>query len=236
MERIELLSSGISKDVWSCPDPDSTILVFKDTASAFWGIKLALIAGKGELNNRISAALFTLLEKEGIRTHFIKAIDANSQFCKKVDVLPIRAIVRNVATGSIVQRIGIAKGHRFNPTVIEFNIKNSTLDDPFVTPEEIVALGICSESEIMQIRELALRVNAILTAKFAEAEIDLVDLKLEFGKDGDGETVLADELTPDTFRLWDKVTGESLDKDRFRLDMGEITWAYQQVLQRISSL
>ncbi|GCD09070.1 phosphoribosylaminoimidazolesuccinocarboxamide synthase [Clostridium tagluense] len=228
-----LLYEGKAKIIYSTDNKDEIRVYYKDDATAFNGIKKAQIENKGILNNSITTALFQLLEKKGIRTHFIKKISDREQLCKKVEIIPLEVIVRNVAAGSMAKRYGIEEGTKLKTTVFELSYKNDELGDPLINDYHAVAMGLATFEELLEIYHLASEINDILKAIFLEKDINLIDFKLEFGR-FNGEILLADEISPDTCRFWDVKTGEKLDKDRFRRDLGNVTEAYVEILNRIS--
>lgn len=229
----ELLYEGKAKKVFATDQPNRVIIHYKDDATAFNGVKKASITNKGILNNRITEILFTKLEDQGIPTHFIERLDDRSQLCKKVDIVPLEFIVRNVIAGSMAKRLRITEGTPSPNTIYEICYKKDELGDPLINDHHAVALGLCTYEELNRMYELTAKINTILSEVFAQENILLVDFKIEFGKTEDGTIVLADEISPDTCRLWDKDTLEKLDKDRFRRDLGSIEEAYIEILKRI---
>ena len=234
MENSVLLYEGKAKKIFSTDKADEVIVYYKDDATAFNGIKKAQIENKGILNNSITTMLFELLEKKGIKTHFIKKIDERQQLCKKVEIIPLEVIVRNVAAGSMAKRYGIAEGTELKTTVLELSYKNDELGDPLINDYHAVAMGLATFEELLEIYHLASEINDILKEVFLKKDINLIDFKLEFGR-FNGEILLADEISPDTCRFWDVKTGEKLDKDRFRRDLGNVTQAYEEILSRINT-
>lgn len=234
MENSVLLYEGKAKKIFSTDKVDEVIVYYKDDATAFNGIKKAQIENKGILNNSITTMLFELLEKKGIKTHFIKKIDERQQLCKKVEIIPLEVIVRNVAAGSMAKRYGIAEGTELKTTVLELSYKNDELGDPLINDYHAVAMGLATFEELLEIYHLASEINDILKEVFLKKDINLIDFKLEFGR-FNGEILLADEISPDTCRFWDVKTGEKLDKDRFRRDLGNVTQAYEEILSRINT-
>ena len=234
MENLVLLYEGKAKKIYSTAKKDEVIVYYKDDATAFNGIKKAQIENKGILNNSITSMLFELLEKKGIKTHFIKKIDDRSQLCKKVEIVPLEVIVRNVAAGSMAKRYGIAEGTKLKTTVLELSYKNDELGDPLINDYHAVAMGLTTFEELLEIYDIASEINDILREVFLKQDINLIDFKLEFGR-FNGEVLLADEISPDTCRFWDVKTGEKLDKDRFRRDLGNVTEAYEEILSRINT-
>lgn len=206
---------------------------YKDSATAFNGEKKAEITGKGRLNNEITSLLFLKLKEKGIDSHFIKRISETEQLVKKVSIIPLEVVVRNVAAGSFSKRLGIEEGRPLSAPIVEFYLKDDSLGDPLVTVDHIRELKVATAEEIEILREKALKVDAVLSSFFAELGIRLIDFKLEFGKDAQGQILLADEISPDTCRLWDQQTNEKLDKDVFRRDLGSLTEAYETILKRL---
>ena len=234
MEKRELLYEGKAKKLFLTDDADLVISEFKDDLTAFNGEKKSSEAGKGALNNKISTELFQLLEKSGIPTHFVKMIDDNHMLHKKVDVILIEVIVRNIATGSLSRNLGIEDGTLLPFTLVEFDYKNDALGDPKLNDQHALILGLVEyQDELDKIRRMARQVNDILQPYFEEKGLNLVDFKLEFGKDANGNIILVDEISPDNCRFWDIESGEKMDKDRFRQGLGGLTVAYEEVLNRI---
>ncbi|MDI3538723.1 MAG: phosphoribosylaminoimidazole-succinocarboxamide synthase [Bacillota bacterium] len=234
MEKREQLYEGKAKIVYRTDDPERYIVYFKDDATAFNGLKKGTISGKGELNNRISAHFFALLEEHGIPTHFEKLLSPREMLVKKVTILPIEVVVRNIAAGSLAKRLGLAEGTPMRRPVLEFYLKSDELGDPMINEYHIYALNLASEEELRILADYAFKINAILSAYLAERKLELVDFKLEFGRTAEGEIILADEISPDTCRFWDAETKEKLDKDRFRRDLGSVEEAYQEIWRRLS--
>ena len=232
MEKKEMLYEGKAKKIFRCGDEDKVIVYYKDDATAFNGEKKGQIDSKGELNNIITSKLFTLLEKEGIPTHFIKRLNEREQLCRKVEIVPIEVITRNVAAGSMAKRLGLQEGYELKNTVYEICYKNDDLGDPLINDYHAVAIGLTTFDELDKIYEITRKVNRILKEFFIKENIKLIDFKLEFGR-FNGEILLADEISPDTCRFWDGTTNEKLDKDRFRRDMGSVREAYEEILNRI---
>ena len=234
MEKKELLYEGKAKRLYLTEDDNLVISEFKDDLTAFNGEKKSSEAGKGALNNKISTELFKLLENNGIPTHFVKMLDDNHMLHKKVDVIMIEVIVRNIATGSLSRNLGIEDGKVLPFTLVEFDYKNDALGDPKLNDQHALILGLVEyQDELDKLRRMARQVNDILKPYFAEKGLNLVDFKLEFGKDKDGNIILVDEISPDNCRFWDVESGEKMDKDRFRQGLGGLTVAYEQVLNRI---
>jgi phosphoribosylaminoimidazole-succinocarboxamide synthase len=229
----ELLYEGKAKKVFTTENDNEVIIYYKDDATAFNGVKKAKISNKGKLNNQITEILFKKLSEKGIPNHFIKRLDERSQLCKKVDIIPLEMIVRNYIAGSMAKRLRIKEGTKPKNTIYEICYKNDELGDPLINDHHAVAIGICTYEELHKMYALTESINQILTNIFDQEGIILVDFKIEFGKTKDGTIVLADEISPDTARLWDKETLEKLDKDRFRRDLGSIEEAYIEILNRI---
>ena len=233
MTKKEQLYEGKAKKVFATEDPSLLIVSYKDDATAFNGLKKGTIEGKGVINNRMSNALMRLLEKKGIPTHYVKELSDRDTLVKKVSIVPLEVIVRNIAAGSFSKRYGVEEGLQFSSPTIEFSYKNDALGDPLINEYHIAAIGLADASEIYTIKKLAFAVNEQLKAFWASCGVTLVDFKLEFGKLADGSIVLADEISPDTCRLWDSATGEKLDKDRFRRDLGGVEDAYREIMKRL---
>ena len=236
MNRRRRIYEGKAKILYEGPEPGTLIAHFKDDATAFNNKKHEVIDGKGVLNNRISEFIFTALNDIGIQTHFIKRLNMREQLIKECEIIPLEVIVRNVAAGSIAKRLGIEEGTQLPRSVIEFCYKNDSLDDPMVTEEHITAFGWASPQEIDDIMALAIRINDFLCGMFRAAGIRLVDFKIECGRYFEGDTmrvILADEISPDSCRLWDIESNDKMDKDRFRRDMGGMIEAYQEVAKRL---
>lgn len=233
MKKTELLYEGKAKKVYATDDANVVLVDYKDDATAFNGLKKGTIAGKGVINNRVTNFLMKLLEENGIPTHYIKEISDRETLVKKVDIVPLEVIVRNIAAGSLSKRLGIAEGTKLASTVLEYCYKDDALGDPMVNEYHILAMGWTDKRTLDQIAAYALRINEVLSAFLAKSCIELIDFKLEFGKTSTGELVLADEISPDTCRFWDSRTGEKLDKDRFRRDLGGVEDAYAEILRRL---
>ena len=234
MEKLEMLYEGKAKQIYRTNKEDEVIVYYKDDATAFNGEKKGQIHDKGVMNNNITSILFEQLEAQGIKTHFIKKLNDREQLCKKVEIIPLEVIVRNVAAGSMAKRLGLEEGYKLKTTVFEFSYKDDELGDPLINSYHAVAIGAATFEEIDTILEMTGKINNILKDAFAKENINLIDFKIEFGKTADGEIVLADEISPDTCRFWDATTGEKLDKDRFRRDLGNVEDAYIEILKRIS--
>ncbi len=235
MEKQELLYEGKAKKVYATKDPELLIVSYKDDATAFNGLKKGTIAGKGAINNRMSNLLMARLEKEGIPTHFVEELNDRETLVKRVSIVPLEVIVRNIAAGSFSKRYGVEEGAVFDRPTFELSYKNDGLGDPLLNDDHAAALGLASREELALIRNYALTVNGLLQKIWADCGVTLVDFKLEFGRLGDGTIVLADEISPDTCRLWDAATHEKLDKDRFRRDLGGVEEAYVRVMERLTN-
>ena len=229
----ELLYEGKAKQIYSTANPDEVIIYYKDDATAGNGAKKAQFEDKGRLNSEISRMIYMDLMKNGIKTHLIKSVNQREQLCHKVDIILLEAIVRNIAAGSLVKRIGLEEGKKLNPPILEFCYKADAFNDPLINDDHAVALGLATHEELDFIRGEMRKINDYLKALWLEVGIDLVDFKIEFGRMKDGTIVLADEISPDTCRLWDSKTGEKLDKDRFRQDMGGVIEAYEEIHRRL---
>ena len=236
MEQLEMLYEGKAKQVFRTDDPEKIIIRYKDAATAFNNIKKATIENKGVLNNAISTILFKELEKAGVKTHYIATVNDRDQLCRRVSIIPLEVIVRNVIAGSMAQRLGIEEGTQPSNTIFDICYKRDELGDPLINDHHAVALGVVTYGELDRIYRMAGQINEILKALFARMNIKLVDFKIEFGRTSDGEIVLADEVSPDTCRLWDMTTNERLDKDRFRRDLGRVREAYEEILARLKKI
>ncbi len=234
MEKQELLYEGKAKKVYATQDPHLLIVSYKDDATAFNGLKKGTIQGKGAINNQMSNLLMARLEKEGIPTHLVEELNSRETLVKKVSIVPLEVIVRNIAAGSFSKRYGVEEGMVFDAPTLEFSYKNDSLGDPLLNDDHALALGLASREELTLIRTYALAVNRLLQETWRVCGITLVDFKVEFGRLEDGTIVLADEISPDTCRLWDASTQEKLDKDRFRRDLGGVEEAYIQVMERLT--
>ncbi|WP_206831759.1 phosphoribosylaminoimidazolesuccinocarboxamide synthase [Alicyclobacillus fructus] len=228
-----LLYEGKAKKVFATSDPAVVRVLYKDDATAFNGEKRGTIAGKGAINNQVSNLLFRYLEEHGVPTHFVEEVSERETLVRKVEIIPLEVVVRNLAAGSFAKRFGIEEGTPLERPLVEFYYKNDALGDPLVTDDHALLLHLATEDDLAKLRRLALAVNDLLTRRFREAGLLLVDFKLEFGRLPSGEIVLADEISPDTCRLWDERTREKLDKDRFRRDLGGVEEAYQEVFARL---
>ncbi len=233
MERTKQLYEGKAKKVFATTDPEKCIVSYKDDATAFNGLKRGTIQGKGAINNRVTNHLMRMLEKSGIPTHLVEEINDRETIVKKVSIVPLEVIVRNIAAGSLSKRLGIPEGTKMKKTVLEFCDKDDELGDPMVNEYHILAMEYATADELKLISEYSMKINQLLTDHLKDLGIELIDFKLEFGKTSDGEIVLADEISPDTCRFWDSKTGEKLDKDRFRRDLGNVEDAYQEVMKRL---
>ncbi len=235
MTKMEQLYEGKAKKVFATEDPELLIVSYKDDATAFNGVKRGTIRGKGVINNRMSNALMRLLEKKGIPTHYVEELSERDTLVRKVKIVPLEVIVRNISAGSFAKNYGVEEGIVFDAPTIEFSYKNDALGDPLINGYHALALKLATEKELELIREYAFRVNEELKKFWLSCGVTLVDFKLEFGRLADGTIVLADEISPDTCRLWDSETGKKLDKDRFRRDLGGVEDAYQEIMQRLEN-
>ena len=233
MEKTTQLYEGKAKKVFATNDPDLVIVSYKDDATALDGLKKGTIAGKGVINNKMSNYLCRLLEKHGVPTHFVEEINDRETVVKKVSIVPLEVIIRNISAGSFAKRYGVKEGIVFAEPTIEFSYKNDDLHDPLINSYHALALGLATKKEIEEIKAMAFKVNDILKEYFLSLNVKLVDFKLEFGRLKDGTIVLADEISPDTCRFWDADTNEKLDKDRFRRDMGGVEDAYNEMMKRV---
>ena len=232
MEKKELLYEGKAKKVYTTENPDVLIVDYKDDATAFNGVKKGTIVGKGVVNNRMTNHIFKMLEEKGIPTHFIEELSDRETAVKKVEIVPLEVIVRNVAAGSFSKKLGIEEGFRLLSPTLEFSYKNDELGDPMINDYYAVAIGAATREEIDKITELVFKINEILVDYFKSIKVDLIDFKVEFGR-YKGQIILADEISPDTCRFWDSETHEKLDKDRFRRDLGHVEDAYEEIYRRI---
>lgn len=235
MQQLDLFYEGKAKKIYHTDDPDLIIIHFKDDASAFNGIKKARIKNKGIINNEISEIIFQELAKENISSHFIKRLNDRDMLAKKLDIIPLEIVVRNVISGSMAKRLNLKEGEVINNTIYELCLKNDKLGDPLLNRHHAVALHLATYEDLDKMMEETIKINKALKKLFDSVNITLVDFKIEFGKDKDGNIILADEISPDSCRLWDKTTKEILDKDRFRRDLGDVIQAYQQVLERLKN-
>jgi phosphoribosylaminoimidazole-succinocarboxamide synthase len=227
-----LLYEGKAKKIFSTGDPDQVLQYFKDDATAFNAQKRGTIVEKGIINNKVSERLFRLLEQNGVPTHFVERKSDREMLTKKVAIVPVEVVVRNVVAGSLAKRLGLKEGEAIQPAIVEWYYKNDSLGDPLISDEHVRLLKLATPEQLTEIKRLALKVNSLLQPFFAERKMILVDFKLEFGVHN-GQLILADEISPDTCRFWDAGTKESMDKDRFRKDLGKIEEAYQEVLRRV---
>jgi phosphoribosylaminoimidazole-succinocarboxamide synthase len=233
MKKEAQLYEGKAKKVYATEDPGYVIVSYKDDATAFNGLKKGTIAGKGAVNNRVSNYLMQVLEKEGVPTHFVEELNERETLVRKVKIVPLEVIVRNISAGSFAKRYGVEEGIVFDEPTIEISYKNDELGDPLLNEYHALALKLATKDELDTIKRLAFKINEVLKAFFKAVNVDLVDFKLEFGKTADGTIVLADEISPDTCRFWDSTTHEKLDKDRFRRDLGNVEDAYAEMMKRI---
>lgn len=233
MEKTTQLYEGKAKKVYATNDPDLVIVSYKDDATALDGLKKGTISGKGVINNRMSNYLCRLLEKHGVPTHFVEELNDRETVVKKVSIVPLEVIIRNISAGSFAKRYGVEEGIVFSEPTIEFSYKNDDLHDPLINSYHALALGLATKKEIEEIKAMAFKINNILKEYFLSLNVKLVDFKLEFGRLKDGTIVLADEISPDTCRFWDADTNEKLDKDRFRRDMGGVEDAYNEMMKRV---
>ena len=233
MEKKVQLYEGKAKKVFATDDANLVIVDYKDDATAFNGEKKGTITGKGVINNVMSNHMFQLLEQQGVPTHFVEQLSERETLVKKVSIVPLEVIIRNISAGSFAKRFGVEEGIVFDEPTIEFSYKNDELGDPLMNAYHAIALKAATREEIETIKAMAFKVNEVMKQYFDTLNVILVDFKLEFGKTADGKIVLADEISPDTCRLWDKTTKEKLDKDRFRRDMGGVEEAYQEIMKRV---
>lgn len=234
LQKREMFYEGKAKKLYTTSDPDLVIQYFKDDATAFNAKKRGTIEDKGVMNNRMSELFFTLLERAGVRTHFVRRLDDREMLCKRLDIVPVETVVRNIVAGSMAKRLGREEGQSLKQPVVEYYYKSDPLDDPLIYPEHAIEFGWATASEIERIKSLALKVNEVLKQFLDERGVLLVDFKLEFGRHK-GEMLLGDEICPDTCRFWDKQTRQKLDKDRFRRDLGGVEEAYHEMLRRVES-
>ena len=237
MEKLDLLYEGKGKKLYATDNDLQIISEFKDDLTAFNALKKGNEKGKGSLNCQISTIAFNLLEQNGIKTHFIKSLDENSMLCKRVKIIPLEVVVRNVATGSLTKRLGITEGKTLDFPIVEFYYKNDELNDPLVNDEHCKIMGIIDSDETADfLKTTARKINSVLVEFFAKANLRLIDFKVEFGRDESGAILLADEISPDGCRLWDKDSNKKMDKDIFRQSLGNVSEAYKEVLARIQSV
>ena len=233
MKELELLYEGKSKQIYKTDSDDRVVIRFKDDTSAFYDIKRAIIEQKGRITCDISSMVLDYLNRHNINTHFIERVDDNGQLCRVVEHIPVEVIVRNVVAGSMAKRLGLEEGIVPQNTIFDLCLRRSDLGDPLINDHHAVALGLLSYEDLVKIYEMSASINNALVELYAKAGITVVDFKIEFGRATDGSLILADELSPDTCRLWDKVTGERMDKDRFRRDLGRVRETYEEVAQRL---
>jgi phosphoribosylaminoimidazole-succinocarboxamide synthase len=233
MKKLNQMYEGKAKKVFATDEADKVIVDYKDAATAFNGLKKGTISGKGAINNRVSNHLMRMLEKNGIPTHLIEEISDRETVVKKVSIVPLEVIVRNIAAGSLAARLGLPEGTKLKKTVLEYCYKDDELGDPMVNDYHIAAMGWATDAEVKLIADYSFKINELLSAYLKDLNIELIDFKLEFGKTADGTIVLADEISPDTCRFWDATTHEKLDKDRFRRDLGGVEDAYQEIMKRL---
>lgn len=233
MNKGQLLYEGKAKRLYQTEDSEILFVEYKDSATAFNGEKKAEIAGKGNLNNKITTVIFEKLQANGIASHFVKRLSDNEQLVRKVDIIPIEVVTRNIAAGSLAKRLGFDEGTALKRPIVEFYYKDDALGDPFITTEHIDVLNLATPEEVQALYDKALQVNEVLRPIFAEVGVTLVDFKLEFGRDNEGNVLLADEISPDTCRLWDAETNQKLDKDVFRRDLGSLTEVYEIILKKL---
>ena len=233
MKKLEQLYEGKAKKVFATDDPDIVIVDYKDDATAFNGLKKGTIAGKGVINNKMSNMMFRIMEQHGIPTHFVEELSDRETAVKKVQIVPLEVIIRNTAAGSFSKRYGVPEGKKLPVTVFEFSYKNDDLGDPLINDYHALAMELATPEEIETIKRMAFKVNDVMKEFFASLNIDLIDFKLEFGR-FKGQILLAEEISPDTCRFWDMTTGEKLDKDRFRRDLGGVEDAYKEVFARLT--
>ncbi|MBP3439651.1 MAG: phosphoribosylaminoimidazolesuccinocarboxamide synthase [Tidjanibacter sp.] len=236
MKQLDMLYEGKAKQVFATDQEGQVIIHYKDAATAFNNIKKATIENKGVLNNKISTIVFHQLQAAGIPTHYIETLNERDQLCLQVSIIPLEVIVRNVIAGSMAKRLGIEEGTPAPNTIYEICYKDDALGDPLINDHHAVALGAATYEELAEIYDLTARINKVLIEMFSQVNIRLVDFKIEFGKTADGKIVLADEISPDTCRLWDATTNEKLDKDRFRRDMGKVIEAYEEINARLNTI
>ena len=233
-KQLEMMYEGKAKQVFATDDPTLAVIHYKDDATAFNGLKKGTIVGKGVVNNLVSNHLFKMLEANGVKTHLVEQLNERDSVVRRVSIVPIEVIVRNIAAGSLSKRLGLPEGTKLKTTVLEYCYKNDDLGDPMVNNYHILAAGFATQEEIDKISSMALKVNELMLEFFKSIGVDLIDFKIEFGL-YDGEVILADEISPDTCRLWDVKTGEKMDKDRFRRDLGNVEETYAEVLKRVKN-
>lgn len=237
MQKGELIFRGNEKQIYATDDPDQVIFRYTDVTVCFNNVKRARFQGKGALDNRISAILMDYLNRNGVETHFIERLSADEQLCRKIEIIPLQVVVRNRIAGSAAARLGVEEGYRNPNTVLELRYNNDNLQDPFINRDLAVALGLATYMELDTMYQMSRAANTLLEELFLKAGIELVDVKIEFGRASDnGSIIISDEISPDTCRLWDKETGERLDKDRFRLDLSDVVSSYRTVLERLENI
>ena len=236
MTKKELILKGKEKMVYATDDPDKVIIRFKDVICAYNNIKRARFEGKGKLNNKISAMLLGYLASNGIATHFIEITDEREQLCRKIEIIPIEVVVHNRIAGTLAVKLGVADGYRIDNTIVDFCYNNDELGDPLINEDQAVALSLATYGDLAFMKEVATKANSLLKSLFHQAGIELVDIKLEFGRASDGSLIISDEISPDTGRLWDEETGERLDKDRFRMDLSDVVASYRTVSERLEKI
>lgn len=236
MQVLEMLYEGKGKQLFALENPDQVIIRYKDDATAFHNVKKAKIINKGRVANAISALLFERLNRAGVKTHFLEQINDSDQLCRRVEVIPLEVVVRNVIAGTMAQRLCIEEGTRPKNVIYDICLKSDMLGDPLLNDHRAVAMELVTYEELREIYAVTERVNQLLTETFDQIGVELVDFKIEFGRLANGELVLADEISPDTCRLWDRASGDKLDKDRFRRDLGRVREAYEEVLRRLKTL
>ncbi|MFD3447588.1 phosphoribosylaminoimidazolesuccinocarboxamide synthase [Microbacteriaceae bacterium 4G12] len=236
MKKLDLLYEGKAKKIYRTDKEEIVWVEYKDSATAFNGEKKATISGKGRLNNEITTLLFRKLHEAGIESHFVEKVSEIEQLVKKVRIIPLEVVVRNIVAGSLSKRLGIEEGVALAAPIVEFYYKDDELGDPLVTEDHIRILNVASQEELQVLRDLALRINTVLQAHFASCHVRLVDFKVEFGVTNEGDILLADEISPDTCRLWDENSNEKFDKDVFRRDLGNLTDAYEEILKRLGGI
>ncbi len=232
IEKLNLISEGKAKSLYETPKPSELLMVYRDDTSAFDGKKKEALQGKGEINNKFNAFIMEYLASNGVETHFLKLIDGNESLVKRLDMLPVECVVRNIATGSLCRRLGVEEGIKFEDPLFEFFLKDDDLGDPLINDNHITAFGWGTEQEIIEMKEVTFKINHLLCKLFKEVGLILVDYKVEYGR-SERSLILGDEFTPDGCRIWDAETGESLDKDRFRKDLGDVVESYQIVAHKL---
>ena len=232
IEKLQLISEGKAKSLFETPNSEELLMVYRDDTSAFDGKKKEALKGKGEINNKFNAFIMEHLASNGVETHFLKLVEKNESLVKRLDMLPVECVVRNIATGSLCRRLGVEEGIKFEDPLFEFFLKDDDLGDPLINDNHITAFGWGTEEEIATMKEITFRINHLLCALFKEVGLILVDYKVEYGR-SNGSLILGDEFTPDGCRIWDAETGESLDKDRFRKDLGDVVESYQIVAHKL---